>query len=206
VGYYPGLRFRPANNGLYFWDAPASLAVPAKDSYTTKITWGDKTPATELYGYDLGDTILGSGNPGDQGVQYGLNIAVVDKAKDGSSGKIVVWNAKALESVSIEPNKTTVAAGATVRLQVVVKNTTPLAQTFTITSPIPAGTTYVDGGNYDAVKNAIVWTGKVNAGTPKILTFTVMVNKGTAPGSIPASVNVADDALGATATTTITVK
>ena len=67
LGYYPGLRFRPANNGLYFWDAPASLVVPAKGNYTTNITWGDKTPATDFYGIDLGDTILGTGNPGDSG-------------------------------------------------------------------------------------------------------------------------------------------
>jgi len=50
LGYYPGLRFRPANKGLYFWDAPASLVVPAEGNYTTRITWGDKTPATDLYG------------------------------------------------------------------------------------------------------------------------------------------------------------
>ena len=92
LGYYPGLRFRPANNGLYFWDAVASLVVPAKDSYTTRITWGDKTPATDLYGIDLGDTILGSGNPGDAGVQYGLHIAVRDMPENGTWGIIQVWN------------------------------------------------------------------------------------------------------------------
>jgi len=95
LGYYPGMRFRAANPLeylLYFWDAPASLVVPAKGNYTTRVTWGDKTPATDLYGTDLGDTILGTGNPGDNGVQYGLNMVVVDKAKDGSWGKIAVWN------------------------------------------------------------------------------------------------------------------
>jgi immune inhibitor A len=94
LGYYPGLRFRPANNGLYFWDAPASFVLPAKGDYTTRITWGDKTPATDLYGIDLGDTILGSGNPGDAGVQYGLNLEVISKAKDGSWGMIQVWNSQ----------------------------------------------------------------------------------------------------------------
>ena len=92
LGYYPGLRFRPANNGLYFWDAPASLVVPAKGNYTTQITWGDKTPATDLYGIDLGDTILGTGNPGDAGVQYGVHLAVLAQPKDGQWGLIQVWN------------------------------------------------------------------------------------------------------------------
>lgn len=95
LGYYPGLRFRPANNGLYFWDSPASLVVPAKGNYTTKITLGDKTPATDLYGIDLGDTVLGTGNPGDSGVQYGLNLRVIDQATNGSWGIIQVWNSKA---------------------------------------------------------------------------------------------------------------
>ena len=65
LGYYPGLRYRPANDGLYFWDTPASLVVPATGSYTTKITGLDKMPLTDLYGVDLGDTILGSGDPRD---------------------------------------------------------------------------------------------------------------------------------------------
>jgi immune inhibitor A len=93
LGYYPGLRYRPADGKLYWWDAPASLAVPAKDDYTTRITLGDKTPATDLYGLNpYGDTVLGTGNPGDAGVHYGLNIAVLDKATDGSWGKLSVWN------------------------------------------------------------------------------------------------------------------
>jgi immune inhibitor A len=92
LGYYPGLRFRPANSGLYFWDVQSSAVIPAKGNYTTRITWGDKTPATDLYGTDLGDTILGSGNPGDAGVQYGLHLTILSKAKDGTWGIIQVWN------------------------------------------------------------------------------------------------------------------
>jgi immune inhibitor A len=93
LGYYPGLRYRPADGKLYWWDAAASLVVPAKDDYTTRITLGDKTPATDLYGINpYGDTVLGTGNPGDAGVHYGLKIAVLDKATDGSWGKISVWN------------------------------------------------------------------------------------------------------------------
>ncbi len=98
LGYYPGLRYHfnnatpPANNeGLYFWDAVAGLVVPAKGDYTTKVTWDDKTPATDLYGIDIG-TILGSGNPGDAGVQYGLRMKILSKAKDGTWGIIQVWN------------------------------------------------------------------------------------------------------------------
>ena len=46
----------------------------------------------DLYGIDLGDTILGSGNPGDAGVQYGLHLKVLAQAKHGEWGMIQVWN------------------------------------------------------------------------------------------------------------------
>ena len=36
--------------------AAASAVVPAQAPYTTRITWDDKSPATDLYGIDLGDT------------------------------------------------------------------------------------------------------------------------------------------------------
>lgn len=92
LGYYPGLWYNLANDGLYFWQAEASAVVPAKDNYTTKITWLDKTPATDLYGADIGITVLGTGNPGDSGVQYGLHLAVLAQSKDGTWGMIQVWN------------------------------------------------------------------------------------------------------------------
>jgi immune inhibitor A len=99
LGYFPGLRYHipapgenPDNEGLWWWDIQASAVVPAKGNYTTRITWDDKTPATDLYGADLGDTILGSGNPGDSGVQYGLHLKVLSKSKDGTWGIIQVWN------------------------------------------------------------------------------------------------------------------
>ena len=41
-------------------------------------------------------TTLGSGDPRDSGVQYGVNIAVLQKARNGSWGKLAVWNAKTL--------------------------------------------------------------------------------------------------------------
>ena len=91
LGYYPGLRYRPANDGLYFWDTPASLVVPAKNSYTTKITDLNKDPLYDLYGINpFGDTVLGSGDPGL--AAYGVHLQVMSKATDGSWGIIKVWN------------------------------------------------------------------------------------------------------------------
>jgi immune inhibitor A len=211
LGYYPGLRYHldadPAKEGLYFWDAPASLVVPATDSYTTKITSDDKTPATDLYGIDLGDTILGSGNPGGQGVQYGLNIAVVDKAADGSYGKIAVWNSTALEAASVTANPTSVKAGGTVTLQVKVRNITPIAQAYTITSSIPANTTYQSGGKKGLTGDSVVWSGSLAPGAQTVLTYTVRVASGTSSATqITADASVTDDALGWSGSATVTVK
>ena len=207
LGYYPGLRFRPATNGLYFWDAPASLVVPAKDSYTTKITWGDKTPATDLYGIDMGDTILGSGDPRDDGVQYGINIAVLDKAKDGSWGKIAVWNATSLADLAMMVNLAKAKPGQVLTYQLKVRNLSPAPQPFTVVDPVPANTTFLNGAGYNSATNTIEWTGTISPNQTKVLVFTVTVNAGTPSGTVITNeATLTDDALGATASATTTVK
>jgi immune inhibitor A len=207
LGYYPGLRYRPANDGLYFWDAPASLVVPATGNYTTKITWGDKTPATDLYGIDLGDTILGTGDPRDDGVQYGVNIAVLDKAKDGTWGKIAVWNATHLVGLHMWAHQDQGHKGTIVRYTLKVRNLSPAPQPFTVIDPIPANTTYVQGRYYNSATNQIEWTGTVRANETEVLNVWVLVNKGTPHGTV--IVNTAalhDDALGSSASATIKIR
>jgi len=206
LGYYPGLRFRPANNGLYFWDAPASLVVPATGNYTTKITWGDKTPATDLYGIDLGDTILGTGNPGDNTVQYGLHMAVVDKAEDGTWGKIAVWNSPAVTTLEKKVNREKAYAGNILMYQLKVRNLTPIAQKFTVTDTLPANTTYLRGDGYDAGTNTVTWEGTVQPGGVKVTHIWVRVNAGAEPGTkIVNTATLTDDALGGSASATTIV-
>jgi len=207
LGYYPGLRFRPANSGLYFWDAPASLVVPAKENYTTKITSGDKTPATYLYGYDMGDTILGSGNPRDNEVQYGLNIAVLAKAKDGSWGKIAVWNATTLVKVDNMASLAQAFPGQVLMYQLKVRNLGPAPQPFAVSDAIPANTTFKSGAYYNAATNSIEWQGTISPSETKIATFLVTVNPGTPAGTvIKNEAKLSDDALGSSASATTVVK
>jgi immune inhibitor A len=206
LGYYPGLRFRPSTGGLYFWDAPASLVVPATGSYTTRITLGDKTPATDLYGYDLGDTILGSGDPRDDKVQFGVNIAVLDKAKDGSWGKIAVWNATTLVDLDLKVNLTKAFPGQVLMYQLKVRNLGPASQPFTVSDPIPANTTYLRGAKYDAGTNSITWTGKIAPHETKAIQFWVIVNKSTPAGTvITNNARLFDDALGSSSSATTTI-
>jgi len=207
LGYYPGLRYRPADDGLYFWDAPASLVVPAKDSYTTRITWGDKTPATDLYGSDLGDTVLGSGDPRDAGVQYGVNIAVLDKAKHGSWGKIAVWNATSLTRLQMKVNLARARPGQTLIYRLKVRNLSPARQPFTVSDPIPANTTFRRGDYYNAATNSIAWTGTIGPNGTKVSQFWVTVNAGTPRRTvITNNATLTDDASGSSASARTTVK
>jgi immune inhibitor A len=197
LGYYPGLRFRPENNGLYFWDVAASLVVPAKGDYTTKITDAAKNPLYDLYDYDLGDTVLGSGDPRDSGVQYGINIAVVDKAKDGTWGKIAVWNATALTDLKMNVNKVTAMTKQLLVYTLKVKNLGPAPQPFTVRDKIPDNTTYVSGMYYNAGSNSIEWNGTVGANQTKVLMFIVRVNSGTPSGTmILNTATLSDDGAG----------
>ena len=85
LGYYPGL-WCCWEGYLIWWDIDASAVIPAKANYTTKITWPDNSPAYPLYGYDIGVTVLGDGNPWDAG--YGVNLVVEEQAEDGSWGQV----------------------------------------------------------------------------------------------------------------------
>jgi immune inhibitor A len=213
LGYYPGLRYHfdpvPAKEGLYFWDAPASLVVPAKDNYTTGITWDDKSPATDLYGTNLGDTILGTGNPGDTNppAQYGLHLAVLAQPKDGEWGLIQVWNTPALLKLDMKVDKAQARAGQLLTYIVTLRNTTPAFQSFVLDAPIPANTTFVHGMYYDAMKKSIHLEGKLLPYWKKVLSYSVEVARDTpADTVITNNVTVTDDALGASASATTTIK
>jgi uncharacterized repeat protein (TIGR01451 family) len=217
LGYYPGVRYRPANGKLYFWDAPASLVVPAKGDYTTKITNLDKTPATDLYGVNpYGDTVLGTGNPGDAGVQYGLHIAVTDKAHDGSWGMIKVWNSSDLLSLDKRVSSSKAEPGSLLTYTLKVHNLTPAAQPYVLDDTIPVGTTFVGDRHdhehdydYDKASNSIHVSGTVPANRTVSIEITVRVNSDALPGSvITNTATLTDGAVGMLkdSTTTTVVK
>ena len=203
----PACGIRPATGGLYFWQAEASAVVPATDNYTTKITWLDKSPLTDLYGADLGWTVLGSGDPRDDGVQYGVNIAVLDKAKDGTWGKIAVWNATSLAGLEMKVNLANAFPGQILMYHLKVRNLSPAPQPFTVSDLIPANTTYLRGDYYNAATNSIEWTGTIGPNETMVSQFFVTVNMGTQPGTVIMNeAFLSDDALGSSASATTIVK
>lgn len=206
LGYYPGLLFAE-NGGLYYWDRPASVVIPAKDNYTTRITWVDQTPVYDLYGADLGTTILGSGNPGDEGVQFGFHLAVIKKNKDGSTGTVVTWNSQNLFDISMKVNETAIRAGRTLAYTITFKNPTPVTQKFTLYVPVPEGTTYVSGEHFNAQQNAIVWEGSMVASATANIKLKVLVPEGTPKDTvIDATAYIYDEAVGNSASVSSTVK
>ncbi|GLW96839.1 protease [Microtetraspora sp. NBRC 16547] len=76
-GWYPGFEIRDGR--LFYRHRDGSTVVPSKDNqqYTTRIVHPDGTPATELYGTDIGGAILGTGNPGDENKQLGVKIRLL---------------------------------------------------------------------------------------------------------------------------------
>ena len=120
LGYYPGAEY--VNRGPYYpptqfkwvtkqWDA--SAVVPATGFYPLKAPGytaneefrfnctpylsGPYTGALGCYWFGSGVGLGydgGSGNPSDDGVQYGVNACLLDQAEDGSWGKILFANFK----------------------------------------------------------------------------------------------------------------
>ena len=82
----------------YARDNDASVVLPSRDNapYTTRVTNPDGSPAPEFYGVTLGGgaIVLGTGNPGDAGVNYGVSLTIKKAARDNSSATIFVTPAK----------------------------------------------------------------------------------------------------------------
>ncbi|WP_446217922.1 immune inhibitor A domain-containing protein [Micromonospora sp. IBHARD004] len=91
-GWYPGIEIR--NGSPFARDSDASVVIPSKGNakYTTRVTNPDGTPAPAYYGATLGGgaIVLGTGNPGDQGVSYGVSITILKTAKDNSYATVHV--------------------------------------------------------------------------------------------------------------------
>lgn len=75
--WYPGLEV--IDGSLYYRDSDASVVVPSKGDqrYTTRVVNKNGTPATELYGQVAAGSVLGTGNPGDEGKALGVQFKLV---------------------------------------------------------------------------------------------------------------------------------
>ncbi|WDZ86360.1 immune inhibitor A domain-containing protein [Micromonospora cathayae] len=90
-GWVPGIEVRNGSQ-LFARDSDASVVLPSRGNaaYTTRAVNPDGTPATGVYGTDLGFTILGTGNPGDLGVNYGVKLTIKRAAPNNQHAWIQV--------------------------------------------------------------------------------------------------------------------
>ena len=89
-GWVAGLEVRDGQ--LFNRMRDASVVVPSVGNapYSTRVVNPDGTPATDLYGLDLGFTTLGTGNPADAGVGYGTVISVKKSMQNNTAALIDV--------------------------------------------------------------------------------------------------------------------
>ena len=90
-GWYPGIEVR--GESLFFRDIDASTVIPSVDNapYSTRVVDHKGRLLRQLFGLDVGlGSLLGSGNPGDEGVALGVRIEVQKAAKDNMSATVNV--------------------------------------------------------------------------------------------------------------------
>jgi immune inhibitor A len=130
-GYYAGLYAgSPCAAGRFcFANTESSVVVPARGPYSTKITHFDGSPYPELYGSTVkggGNTFkLGTGNPGDDNVQYGVNVELLSKAGDDAynSTAVLRFRNASVDMVStFSPDVVKTAGTYWMTYQTVVKN------------------------------------------------------------------------------------
>lgn len=81
LGYYAGLYAGvPCQQNYCYANQGGSAVIPAMGRYTTRITHFDGSPYPERYGRKYLGSILGTGNPGDEGLQWGVRIELIKKS------------------------------------------------------------------------------------------------------------------------------
>lgn len=83
LGYYAGVYSgSPCTTTYCYANEGGSAVIPAFGPYTTRVTHYDGSPYPELYGRPYKGSILGTGNPGDQGLALGVRIELLEKTSD----------------------------------------------------------------------------------------------------------------------------
>ena len=197
LGYYPGIA--DEGDGTYWstvdWDA--SAVVPAKDVYSVKAAPG--YPGYHImyrgdgwfgfWGWDE----AGYGNPGDNNVQYGWVVELVDEGTDGTWGQVMIYNQRVTFTPSYAPAAITgIDQGDTytITYQTVIENTgaqvaDTVCLTYTLDSALTGEMTVVKDGTVvlpgtlelPAFCATTMWPGDV-------VTVTVEATGAAAPGTV----------------------
>jgi uncharacterized repeat protein (TIGR01451 family) len=158
LGYYPGFYYSDPcpPECVCFWDWDASVVIPSRDGqiYSTGVTDYSKEPLADLYGATVLGRPLGSGNPGDDNVQYGVHLELLDQAADGSWGLIRVYNAAV--DYGMSASSAVVYPGDLLTYTLSITNLGTVTATPQYTTTLPSYVTLVSGST--------TWSGEVSAG------------------------------------------
>ncbi|HNS02625.1 MAG TPA: immune inhibitor A [Anaerolineae bacterium] len=150
----PGWFLTPAGSvGRVLRDS--SVVVPARGIYSTRIRGLEADNAhlavdgdlTAYWGYTVGGLPLGSGNPGDDHVQYGVHFQVLNRAADGSYGVVKIWNSMFEFDGSVQQAGRTnpVVEGTYIDVDVMATNIGGAVADGLFLAPIDPDAMYVDG-------------------------------------------------------------
>ncbi len=143
LNYTPGFFYPGSGSLLYLHDWDASAVLPAAAPYSTPISWPDGRLYPDLYGVEVAPgRLLGTGNPGDEGAQYGLHIQVLAQSEEQAT--VRVWQAMHEVAGSGQVDAASAATGDIITISFAAQNVGSAGDFFAF-APLPAGTRYVEG-------------------------------------------------------------
>jgi len=171
MGYYPGseyVRRGPAYPTTQFkwvttqWDA--SAVVPARSDYALKapgytaneefrfncVPYLEGPSAGYLSCYWFGSGVGlgydgGTGNPGDDGVQYGWHVELIEESADHSWAKVRIWNSMKELDDELSAAPASVVQGAEIDYAYHVERNVGSAVRALVVVPLPQSVEYVPG-------------------------------------------------------------
>jgi immune inhibitor A len=147
-GYYPGFFYPGVGSSVYYSYFSGSAALPAQGNYSTRITDPEGNLLPDLFGVPIGPGGLGTGNPGDDHVQYGLHVEVLSQTDEQATIKI--WNTMFEFEGMVEQTGSTnpVVVGTYVDVDVMATNIGGAVADGLLVTPIDPDTMYVPGSAY----------------------------------------------------------
>jgi immune inhibitor A len=146
LGYYAGFYYGdPCPPGyICYANTDGSVVIPARDKYSTRITDFGGNPFYGLYGAAFSPSWLGSGNPGDDMVQLGMNVRLLSQSADHTTGTVRVYNYSVdFETTASLGAQLSPTHGEVIYTTVVTNSGTETATNVSITYNLDSGLNFV---------------------------------------------------------------
>ena len=93
LGWYPGIEVVGGVPFFRDWDASVVIPSSGNQPYSTRIVDQAGNPRLDLYGATIAGHVMGSGNPGDDGVQLGVTFTLLRVAPGNTHATVHVTTA-----------------------------------------------------------------------------------------------------------------